>query len=258
MNGKTAPRFLVVALLPVILPGLLTGCSFYSRSVALQVILPQAPQHWQAAFPSLRYRIVIPDPAGGGCTQLYAAGQGEAPVVELPKIGNLPLLAYPEVPDRGLELPPAGGLYPLDCDITTSRIRLSWEQGMVAETLARLWSRGVSCSGLNTPRLRREIEERSNGDPWTLDLNRLLTSLAGEEFRVTDIRPAACRDLVLDPGAGLWFLESPFRRPAAVEPGQALGLSSVPLGFHLLIEGGGPVISIYLTEDSLLFLPFGD
>jgi hypothetical protein len=255
MNKKIALHFPAVARLLASLPALFAGCSFYSRSVALQVVLPQPPRHWQAAFPSLRYRIVIPDPAGG-CTRLYTAGQDRAPVVELPKLVNQPLLAYPEVPDRGLELPPAGGLYPLDCDLTTSRIRLSWEQGMIAEILARLWSRGVPCSGLNTPRLRREVEERSNGDPWSLDLNRLLAALAEGEFRVTDIRCAACRELVLDPGAGLWFLESPFRRPAAVESGEELKLSSVPLGFHLLIESSGPVMSIYLAEDSLLILPF--
>jgi hypothetical protein len=75
---------------------------------------------------------------------------------------------------------------------------------------------------------------RCQGDPWALDLDRICTRLAAEAFRLTDIRLAPSRDLLLEPGRGSWFLESPFRMQVPTEADGSLLLEAVPLGAHFL------------------------
>jgi hypothetical protein len=234
---------------------LVFSCSFYDQSAELRVRLPDPPDHWRDAFPAFNYRIVYPLPATGGIVELIAAQEDEIDV-EVPKLFNLPLLAYPILPERNVELEPAGGLYPLDYSEGGKTLTLSWEQGACTEVLLKLWMQEVDCSDLNTARLRREMQDRCRGDPWNLDLPRICSLLALRDFRVTDIRLAPSSDLALDPGPGLWFLESPFRAPVAVEEGKSLNLQQVTLGKHLLIDGlSGFAIILYVEENSLLWLP---
>jgi hypothetical protein len=210
------------------------ACSLYGHSLPLTVRFPRVPRHWQTAFPELRYRIVYPIPDRDGFAELFV-DQETQPVIELPKILHLPVLAYPVVSVKSLELPPAGAIYPTDCDSQSSGLTLSWESGAVAEVLYRLWIRGVNCSSINAPRLRTEMVERCQGDPWSLDLSLICSQLASRDFRVTDIHLSPYRDLLLESNSGNWFLESPFRTP--VEAEGCLRLERVPLGTHLLFNG---------------------
>jgi hypothetical protein len=213
-------------------PLLPLACSLYRHSLPLTVRLPRTPDHWQAAFPELRYRIVYPIPDRDGFEELIVE-QGTQPVIELPKILYLPVLAYPIISAKSLELPPAGAIYPTDTQ--SSSITLSWESGAAAEVLYRLMIRGVNCSSINAPRLRTEMVERCQGDPWSLDLSLICSQLASRDFRVTDIHLTPYRDLLLESYSGHWFLESPFRTPVNAEG--YLRLERVPLGTHLLFNG---------------------
>ncbi len=231
------------------------SCSLYNQSAELHIRLPDPPDHWRDAFPAFNYRIIYPLPAPGGIEELIVAQEDEIDV-EVPKLFNLPMVAYPILPERNVELVPAGGLYPLDCKDGGKTLTLSWEQGACAEVLLKLWMQEVDCSGLNTARLRREMQDRCRGDPWNLDLPRICSLLALQDFRVTDIRLAPNSDLALDPGSGLWFLESPFRAPVVVKEGESLSLQRVTLGEHLLIDGlSGYILILYVEENSLLWLP---
>ena len=239
---------------PICLLGLICACSFYQPSLTLGVHLPPPPDHWQAAFPRLGYRIVYPSRERGGFEERMV--DGRAPIqVELPKICFLPVLAFPNPATESVELPPAGGIYPLDCSTSDRSIVLSWERGAAAEALRRLWSQGVDCSALNVERLTREMAERCRGDPWELDLERICAGLAAGDFHLTDIRLSPSRDLPIEPGPGHWFLESPFRRPVAAGPDGLLLLEAVSLGAHLLFDrDSGTCLFLYVGEE-VLFAP---
>jgi len=233
-------------------PLLLFACSLYGHSLPLKVQLPPAPHHWQTAFPKLRYRLLYPIPDSEGFEELFV-DQGRQPVIELPKILYLPVLAYPVISTESLELPPAGGIYPTDCTNNSSSITMSWESGAAAELLYRLWIRGVDCSSINVPRLRAEMAERCQGDPWSLDLSMICSRLAAGGFRVTDIHPAPYRDLILESGPGSWFLESPFRIPVPPSTDGSLLLEAVPLGPHLLFDcATGSCFFLFVDESTEL------
>jgi hypothetical protein len=239
---------------------LLYACSFYRPSLPLTVHIPVPPDHWQAIYSEATFRIVYPTSDNGEFEQRLVDGQ--APVsIELPKVINLPILAYPILAAQSVELPAAGGVYPLDCSISGNTISLCWQQGAVAEVLFRLWSQGVDCSVVNVSRLRREMTSRClgdpwAGDPWALDLDRICEKLAAEEFRLTDIRPIPHRDLKLEPGPGQWFLESPFRQPVQAEADGVLLLEAVPFGAHFLFESSaGACLFLYVEKKNVLLSP---
>jgi len=231
-------------------PLLPLACSLYGHSLPLTVQLPRTPDHWRTAFPGLCYRIVYPIPDRDSFEELFVE-QGTQPVIELPKILFLPVLAYPAISAESFQLPPAGGIYPIDCNTQGSTITMSWESGATAEVLYRLWIHGVNCSTINVPRLRTEMVERCEGDPWSLDLSLICSQLANRDFRATDIHLAPCRDLLLESSPGQWFLESPFRTP--VEAEDSLRLERVPLGSHLLFDGAtGSCFFLFVDESTEL------
>jgi hypothetical protein len=235
---------------------LLCACAFYSPGVSLTVHLPEAPVHWRQTFPDLGFSILYPTNNGGGFASRRAASRDRVSVL-CPKVPYLPVLAYPNIPGQSIDLPPAGGVYPLDCDVAAESISLSWQGGAVAEVLRRLWEQGVDCSSINVPRLAGEIAARCQGDPWALDLERICTGLAAEEFRLTDIRLAPSRDLLVEPGPGNWFLESPFRLPIPADADGSLLLRSVPLGAHTLFETPPAArFFLYGREETILMIRF--
>ena len=240
---------------PVLLHLLLLGaCVFWTPGVPLTVRLPEAPEHWQQTFPELGFRIVYPANDSGDFAELQVDGPAPVPIM-CPKVLYLPVLAYPNLPRHSIELPPAGGVYPLDCDLVAQSIALSWHGGAVAEVLQRLWEQGMDCSAVNVPRLAEEIATSCQGDPWALDLQRISTGLAAEDFRLTDIRLAPCRDLLLEPGPGNWFLESPFRLQVPTDADGFLLLRGVPLGAHILFENPPSArFLLYVQEETTLMI----
>jgi hypothetical protein len=234
--------------------GLFCSCSYYSSGVSLVVRLPEAPEHWQQAFPELDFRILYPINDSGGFAECRVHSHAHV-IILCPKVLYLPVLAYPNLPGQSIQLPPAGGVYPLDCDILTETVSLSWHQGAVAEVLFRLWEQGIDCSTINVPRLSEEISARCQGDPWALDLERIRSRLAAEDFCVSDIRLAPSRDLLLQPGTGNWFLESPFRPQLATQVDGTLCLQSVPLGAHILFKNPPAArYFLYIDEDTTLMI----
>jgi hypothetical protein len=243
----------LIPLLLYLLP-LFCACSLCSPHLPLTVHLPASPQHWQTTFPEVDFHILYPT-SESGTFEVRRIDSRDRVILLLPKILYLPVLAYPSLPDQVIELPPAGGIYPLDCDILTESISLSWQQGAIAEVLYRLWSQGVDCSAINVPRLREEISVRCQGDPWRLDLDRICARLSTQTFNLTDIRLAPSRDLLLRPGVGSWFSESPFHSPISTQADGSLFLQDVVLGGHFLFETPpGACFFLYVDEGAILMV----
>jgi hypothetical protein len=243
-------HFRLLALLAAWL--LATGCSWFSASLEVRAQVPEIPEHWRQAFPELRFELAClgSEPLSGTASAL----PGGWATLRLPRRVNWPVLAYPRA--RGVRLPPAGGLFPMDLGPEGDSLVLSWEHGPAAEVLQSLAREGFDIGCLNTPRLVEEMRERSGGDPGCLDLESLAGRLASGEFRVTDIRLLPARDLEVGLPPATWFLESPFRPAQPLAAGQALVLSAVPLGLHRLFaveqEGG---YDLFVGEREVLRVP---
>jgi hypothetical protein len=257
-------RVRLPVLLLVLLPALLlsAGCSWFAPSLEVRVQVPEAPEHWRRAFPELRFQLDCPqaDPWQSAALRgtlpdgLPEAPAGGSMTLRLPKRVNWPVLAYPWA--RGVRLPPAGGLFPLDLAPEGDALILRWEHGPAAEVFQALAREGFDLACLNARRLLEEMLARSAGDPGCLDLDHLGSCLASGHFRVTDLRLLPARDLELELEPGSWFPDSPFRPAQTLRPGQALLLPALPLGRHRLfaveMPGG---FDLYVGERQLLLVP---
>lgn len=226
------------------------GCSWWSPFLEVRVGVPEIPEHWRKAFPELRFELHCPEAEPLPGTAGTPAGSWVT--LRLPKRANWPVLAYPWA--RGVRLPPAGGLFPMD--LAAEGLVLSWEHGSAAEVLQALAREGCDIASLNAPRLVQEMLERSGGDPGCLDLESLVEKLASREFRVTDIQLLPSRDLELELPPATWFLESPFRAPQPLAAGQALVLPAVPAGPHRLFAVEHPGgYNLFVGEREVLLVP---
>jgi hypothetical protein len=209
-----APSALALPLPLILVLASASGCSWFCGSIELTLLPPEPPPHWVRAFPELAFELRSPDsfgapwvpPCGGEPGDLGHPGVlgelgdlgalGDLAALRLPKKGNWPVLAYPLA--RGTRLMPAGALYPQDLTSDGLGLQLSWEHGPAAEVLLALANEGFDVSRVNAERLIAEMTDRSNADPWSLDLAFLGQRLFTGEFRLTDIRLLPSRALTLE------------------------------------------------------------
>jgi hypothetical protein len=234
---------------------LLTGCSLFSRDLVVRICLPELPAQWGASFSSYEWQLCFPAPKGGLATRSLAGTLKEA-VLALPKQRNLPVSAR-IVLSSGLRLPPAGGVYPLDMEADNGKLQLSWENGMLADLLLKLIAAKVDITTLNSRRLAEEIWVRSGGDPWRLDMDGMAAALAADLFTIYAIRHLPTCSVKVCPGAGCWFLESPWSVLQEADEAGGLELVDLPAGRHLLFaQGGGTAYLLWATvEGEVLLLP---
>ncbi len=150
--------------------------------------MPVAPPAWAGVLSQISVQW---DP-GEGAVRSVTVPVGQSSVsIELLKTPFTPVLAYPLPGWEGSALLPAGGVFP--CTLNASgELELTWMDGAGAFILSRLRSAGGSTDHLNVPRLIEELRVRSGGDPWSVDLDRIVEALGAGTFRADWIR---CRDL---------------------------------------------------------------
>ena len=231
------------------------NCSLFSPQITLFVQCPELPGHWQRAFGTVPFLLLYPN-ADGKVSERIVEPWKERVTITVLKQNNLPVAAYPLVKNGKVKLRPAGGIFPLDlCEENQNVLKLSWDQGIVAEILICLFSEAVDITALNSRRLSSEIKSRGEGDPWLLNIDYITDRLASRQFRVTYIKKAPARHIQINPGGGEWFLESPFCTPHAIEAEQILVLENVPLGFHRLFDSmSSCYFDLYLDEISCHFI----
>ncbi len=198
----------------------------------MTVRLPPVPAHWSETFLAVGFQIEWP-----GCETPVAVPPGMTQVVvELPKRGHLAVLAAPAAAGARGRLRPAGAIYPLG--LTEEEVLpLSWEDGALAQVVARLDRAGAAVELVNVARLRDEMAERAGGDPWALDLDRIAASLAAGGFTATEIRRAEAYPVELPLPEGRWFAAVAYapvlrcnrRSPPVVE---------LPAGLHAFYRVG--------------------
>jgi hypothetical protein len=225
------------------------SCAPFGGDAELEAVMPQIPGHWAAAFPDLRFRLVICGRGENG-GELDVPASASSVRIACPKAANTAVLAYPESARAGGFLRPAGALYPLDVRRDGARDVLSftWEAGCSAWILSRLRELGFDTSLVNATRLRAELA--SHPDPWALDVQKIVEKLAEGAFTAYDIDSLPSRDVQLQPGKGNWFLESPASSVTACADGDTLVLPCLSVGMHALFsdQGGRIRISVGAKE----------
>ena len=226
------------------------ACSAFGPEGSVSVVIPAPPEHWIRAFPDLWFLVVFPD-AQGRNREVEAADWRTPVSVSCSKAGNTPVLAFPRTSrdtgqrngERGI-LRPAGGLFPVSPGASRAEttLELTWEAGVVASVVSRLISTGRDASLFNATRLADFL--RRAEDPWKFDLDGIAQKIAEGRFNAYDIDLLPCRDVTVKPGAGEWFLESPFCPVMTAQADGTLTLLSLVQGMHGLFSMEGQTVRI--------------
>lgn len=235
----------------LLLLALAAGCRYLDTDSSLLVTIPEPPPAWSAAFGPMRNLVIWIDENGRPARSRLDPGVDKL-VVRTGKGGWNPVAAF-ALPGSAAEEPAVLGgtdgllLYPSGA-VTPGggeSVQLSYQAGAAALILLRLAAAGVPIEAINVPRLLRELSERTGGDPWRADIDRLVLRLAEKDFRADLIRIRDETRAVLpgDPTATPGFLVSrdALRPLVVVAPG----------------ENGAPAVWAPLSALSRFYSPDG-
>jgi hypothetical protein len=240
--GLTRPAFFSDVAHPRFTPLILwlllavAGCSLPGPVLTLEVDLPPLPPAWAAAFGEPGFHLQWRASSGslaeargapwvpGPCSQSVTVAAG----------AYVPVLAWVGDGLTDYALRPAGAVSPLDV-AGGDRLVLSFEQGAAAYLVNRLLGGqpALPPEAVDVRRIADAIQDAGRGDPWQVDLDAILVSLADGKL---ECRTQATAGVVLptsalaawpDAAAALWA--SPFL--PRLQPEQAV---EAAIGFHRL------------------------
>ena len=241
-------------LLPA-LAALLCGCELVRGETDVILSLPSLPGWLGALSADVRYQVEWLDVSGQAQRRTIAAASRRV-VVRLPKLYNTAVLVYAVIPADGNGSPyyrllPGGALFPHHV-LDSGRMKLSWSAGAVACVMRELSVVTGHPERYNAVRLQRELEQRTDADPWSANLAALVAQLLSGDFRVTSIRPAEKFRVWIPVPAGVWHSEN-LLRPAeqTVAPDEKSLLQlELARGMHRLFHAnGGWVLDVVIEDD---------
>lgn len=195
----------------------------------------------------VRLEVIFSD--GSGWTEKAFYRDGGA-TLRVPKGAGAAILLVPVY--RGISLPPAGTAYPWL--IRGPGGGATWTDGVTATILRRLALGGVGFEALNVSRLAFELRNRGGSDPWGVDIDRIVRTLAADAFRSTYIREGERENVLLSLPEGAWLSLTPFAEvpPVVVDPGGGERELSIP-------QGGGRYVELSSRRLlSVAFEPLGN
>ena len=207
----------------------MSACELYDTDITITAKLPDLPEHWKYMDLNISFRINFPGKDGLISEILINPGV-KTISLKVPKYSNIPITAIPEI--RNQSFLPAGGIFPLDLD-KNNFLKLKWTSGPTAYILLKIISAGINPDFINIEKLHYKIIEELPNDIWDLDINKIITKLIENYFRITYIKYLEKKEINIKLKAGEWFTESPFSLliPGNLNTDTIIDLS---FGFHTL------------------------
>ena len=162
----------------IILNIFLSGCSWLGITTIITVRLPDIPEHWSENRNIDSFKLVYRD-ISGSPVSISIPIEEKTVVIEIPKIINFPILAYTDEISR-----PAGGIFPLHIN-QENELELNWENGFSASVFTALLQNEERIEAVNSSRLCKEIIKKGEGDPWSLDIDSIISGLLYNQLGVT-------------------------------------------------------------------------
>lgn len=224
---------------------LLAACMQNFTGEDVRLVFPQAPAQVRELFGEPAWE--IRSSGGGGMPRrIYAAAGADSVMVHIEAGPPAPITCYMVFAGRADHFFPAGGLFPHDED--EGRLELTWEKGFAAAFLIRLEEQGYPVERFNCGRFFRETILRGKGNPWALNGDLILTSLAGFSFRADRIKPLPAHPVTLGLPGGTWLPENPLLSPLQTDEEGLCDFGYLPEGYHRYYRHGGARVDIQLKS----------
>lgn len=246
------------AYLVLALPAVLS-CELSAFPAPVTLTLATTPAAWEAAWGPARFEIDWQSAAAAATVPGLHAG-GSSVVVELPRTPPVAVRATPRwdgaAPGPALAAgerlgtagavwtgaPPSGGRDWFACG---PELELAFRTGATTEVVQRLLAAGVDLRDFSVARLVAESAQRLPDDPWSLDVERVVTAIGARSMRETYVRPRATTPVKLVAPAGRWYGFSPFWRSV----GDGERWPDLPVGVSVFYSADGRRWIIDIDEE---------
>ena len=210
------------------LAAIFSGCGYFTTE-ELRLVFPEPPAAVRERFGEPAWALEYFE-GGTARTEFSPAGSGSFSL-RLSGAAPVPVAAYMVFGSRHDLFLPAGCLWPHDAGSGHS-LALDWKKGFAAELLVRLGRQGYPVDAFNSGRFFRETVTRGAGNPWALNEELIITTLAGLSFRADRIKllPAHAVNLPLPPGK--WLPRNPLAPVAETAAGGLCAFGSLAEGYH--------------------------
>ncbi|MDR1932474.1 MAG: hypothetical protein LBQ57_06600 [Spirochaetales bacterium] len=230
---------------------LLAGCMDRLVGEDVRVVFPEPPAAVREGFGSPAWKLSLSE-ADGTVKTIYAAAGETSVSVLIPPGPPAAIACSMMFGGRDDLFFPAGGLYPHDCG--GGSLHLSWEKGFAAVFLIRLKERGYPVEAFNSGRFFRETVLRGAENPWALDEELILSSLAGLSFRADRIKLLPAHPVSLSLPAGSWLPRNPLASVVRTNEEGVCDFGYLAEGYHRYYrpDSGGKA-DIQIKADGILY-----
>jgi hypothetical protein len=198
-------------------------------TVDICVKLPDPPPCWPEELKDCPYVLRYLEEPGSVGELVVAPGNEEA-YLTISKLPVVPVTAVPQYGTPPAAVRPCGAVYPADLG-QDGTLRLSWEEGFLAELCLRCAGSGDHLQAVHIEKLRSFISKRSDGNPWLLDPAAISSAIAGGTLSARSLKTLPRSDVMLQAAPGRWVSGNP-TNCTPVECHGTLILSGLPQGVH--------------------------
>ncbi|MBN1686535.1 MAG: hypothetical protein JW852_07755 [Spirochaetales bacterium] len=225
---------------------LLSSCAFFEY-IDITVELPAFPPSWYAGVPSSGYVVRYLEATGSVGTVEVKAGV-KLVRLRIPRLPVVPVAASPVAGTPPAALKPCGGVFPGQVD-SEEVLRLSWEDGFLAEVLLGCAVSGDAMQAVNLHKLAAELSEKSGGNPWFLNGDTIMRAIAGGTLSYGSLRMLPVHDVTIEAAPGRWVGGNPLAAAPVDCPAGKLILAGLTDGLHsYFLIGGGARIDISVAS----------
>ena len=180
---------------------LLSSCGIFTNYRTFTVALPVNSPPWFIDDQNKNGKVLYPGDSGS--IQSLNITWNNDFRIRLEKGSSIIIACYPSG-----SLKPAGAVINTNGDAKTS-IQLKWEDGFLADLLLDLKQRGIQTDQLNISRLKNEIKEKCNGNPWSIDRELLKEAIIYDALTVYKIKTGTHQNIIIT-AEGTWISDNPF------------------------------------------------
>jgi hypothetical protein len=231
---------------------LLAGCTQNFVGEDVRLVFPEPPAQVRERFgePAWEVRFSL----DSGMPRSIRTGTGASSAsVHIPPGPPAPIVCYMVFDGQTDLFFPGGGLFPHD--ESGGRLALSWEKGFAASLLIRLEEQGYPLETFNSGRFFRESLLRGGSNPWELNEELVVTTLAALSFRADRIKPLTAHAVSLNLPTGSWLPRNPLAPVVRTDDEGVCDFGYLAEGYHRYyrLEGNGK-LDIQLKPDGLLYV----
>ncbi len=137
-----------------------------------------------------------------------------------------------------------------------NELELNWENGFSASVFTALLQNEERIEAVNSSRLCKEIIKKGEGDPWSLDIDSIISGLLYNQFRTGKIKKLPVIDINIPASQGIWISGNPFHLAYTVEETEGnLILTEIYKGFHIFYkQESTQIIKLHITENEWLII----